>query len=168
MSEAERKAVVSRHSVSSLFVFFLIGLFAVLAVTLTLVGVRAYRSVSDASVNNSEGQIALSYLLNKVHSGDQEGGVQLKTLNGQQVLCLRETVEEQVFETRIYFAAGALREYYALEEEEFDPEMGEPIATLQGLSMEMTQPWLLKAQAVQPDGKQQEISVALRAGEERK
>lgn len=165
MSEMKRAPVMDRHSVSNIFVFFLIGLFAVLAVMLTLISVRAYRSVSQASVNNSEGQIALSYLINKVRSSDVEKGVSLKTLEGVTVLCLEEAWEGDTYETRIFFKDGTVQEYFCDQQDAFDPEDGEPIASLNALSMTMEQPWLLAVEAVQPDGRKQSLHIALRTGE---
>lgn len=153
------------HVISGFFVFCLIGMFAVLATTLTLVGIRAYRNVNSASVGNSEGQIALSYLQNKIHAYDREQGVALKRFDGMDVLCLRETIEGETYETRIYGAAGSLREYFCDQEDEFDAEMGEPLTDIASLSINAETPKLLAVNIGQLDGQTHMTHVALRTGE---
>lgn len=151
-----------RHSVTSLFVFFLIGSFAVLAVTLTLVGVRAYRNVAAVSVRNGDGQIALSYLLNKVRAQDARGMATLRREGDTDVLCLREEIDGELYETRVFFSSGSLMEYYVEADAPFDPEAGTSICRLSSLSMTLEEKNLLRLEAVQPDGRAQSLRVALR------
>lgn len=162
MSEPGRRKTLGAHSVSGVFVFCLVGMFAVLAVTLTLVGFRAYRSVSDASVQNSEGQIALSYLLHKVHGA---ADVKLASRDGVSLLCLGEDIHGQRYETRIYFLDGRLWEYFCPEDDPFDAEWGEAIADLTDLTIRAEGPRMLLAEAVQPNGERQRLHIALRTGE---
>lgn len=162
MSEARQKKSLDAHSVSGVFVFFLVGMFAVLAATLTLVSFRAYRSVSQTSSQNSEGLIALSYLFNKVHSAEE---VALENCRGTDVLRLGESVDGAAYETRIYYADGALREYFCQRDEPFDGELGAEIARLDALSFQKDSPRLIRVEAVQPDGKRQSLHIALGAGE---
>lgn len=162
MSDNSAKKALNAHSVSGVFVFFLIGMFAVLAATLTPVSFRAYRSVSQASAKNSEGQIALSYLLGKVHSAEAVG---LQTVDGTDVLCLGETIDGESYETRIYYADGALREYFCPRENPFDRELGAVIADLASLSIQEADARTLLIEAVQPDGKRQSLHISLVAGE---
>lgn len=167
MNEQRRRKAraLKGHSVTSLFVFFLIGLFALLAVTLTFIGMRAYRSLSEASVGNSEGQIALSYLLSKVRASDRAGGVRLEEHDGLTVLCLNEDIDGEAYETRIYYDAGALREYFCEAGEPFDSELGEALCDLKALEVSLQTPRLLYVEAVQKDGRRQRLHIALRGGE---
>ncbi|MEG0638612.1 MAG: DUF4860 domain-containing protein [Clostridia bacterium] len=165
MSEKfHRRAITSRgHMISGLFVFFMIGLFAILATTLTLTGIRAYRSTYEASANNTEGQIALSYLINKIHAYDSVGGVTVRNQEGTEVLCLNEMVENQSYETRIFCTDGKLSEYYCASEEAFNAELGEPICNLSYFSIGFAKPWLLKVELAQPGAERVTMHVSLRA-----
>lgn len=156
---------MTSHAVGGLFIFCLIALFAVLAVTLTLTGMRAYQSVSEASVGNSEAQIVLSYLLNKTHALDTAGAVSIHEEDGIQYLCLDEYWGADVYETRIYAIDGELREYYCDAGDAFKPELGDPLADVQKLSFVMESPRLLTASVVLPDGSAQELHIALRSQE---
>lgn len=153
------------HTISSFFVFCLIGLFAVLATTLTLFGVRAYRSVYEASAMNSEGQIALSYLQNKVQGGNGESGILLDESDGTQVLRLRERLDGEVYETRIYYKDGSLCEYFCRPSDEFDPSDGEALTPLEDFRIELVSPRLMKVTIRQSGAAEQSAHIALRAGE---
>lgn len=175
MSQQRSTKDTSQHNITSIFVFFLIGLFAVLAVTLTVIGVRAYNRVSAASVNNSNGQVALSYILNKVHAGnglmsseeDAESLVQLKNFDGTDVLCLGEKSDWGTYWTYIYYQDGALRECYTSAEEDFTSvkDAGSVICELASIEMVQEKPGLLHITATQPDGESRSLYIALR-GEE--
>ena len=69
------------HSIPSAFLFLLIGLFAVSSITLTLIGTRVYRRVTDTAAHNSDSQMVLSYLCNKVRTFDKENSVKFAVNN---------------------------------------------------------------------------------------
>ncbi len=165
MSNQEPGRAGRGHVISGFFVFCLIGLFAVLATTLTLVGINAYRSVYEASAGNSEGQIALSYLRGKVRAYDGAGRVVVETMDGLDVLCLRETIDGEMYETRIYCADGGLREYFCAVGDAFDPSLGEGLTELRSLAMRFEEPWLIRADIIKMDGTPQTAYMALRAKE---
>ncbi len=166
MSKQESKGnAMTSHAVGGLFIFCLIALFAVLAVTLTLTGMRAYQSVSEASVGNSEAQIVLSYLLNKTHAMDSSGAVSIQEENGVEYLCLNEYWEDEIYQTRIYALDGQMLEYYCGSEDEFKPELGDPLADVKQLTFTMESPRLLTVAVVLPDDTQEELHIALRSRE---
>ena len=109
MSKSENNGnAITNHAIGGLFIFCLIALFAVLAVTLTLTGMKAYQSVNEASVGNSEAQIVLSYLLNKTHAMDTSGAVSIQEEQGVEYLCLDEYWDDEVYQTRIYAQDGQM------------------------------------------------------------
>ena len=166
MSKQKKQSnAMTSHAIGGLFIFCLIALFAVLAVTLTLTGMRAYQSVSEASVGNSEAQIVLSYLLNKTHAMDSTGAVSIHEEDGIQYLCLNEYWEDEVYQTRIYALDGEMREYYCDAADAFKPELGDPLADVQELRFAMESPRLLTAAVVLPDGSAEELHIALRSQE---
>lgn len=166
MSKQQKQGnAMTSHAVGGLFIFCLIALFAVLAVTLTLTGMRAYQSVSEASAGNSEAQIVLSYLLNKTHALDTSGAVSIHEEDGIQYLCLDEYWGADVYQTRIYAVDGEMREYYCDAWDEFKPELGDPLADVHKLSFAMESPRLLTASVVLPDGSAEELHIALRSQE---
>jgi hypothetical protein len=165
MSKEKKSNAMTSHAVGGLFIFCLIALFAVLAVTLTLTGMRAYQSVSESSADNSEAQIVLSYLLNKTHAMDSTGSVSIQEENGVEFLCLNERWDDEVYQTRIYALDGQMLEYYCGAEDEFRPELGDPLADVQELSFRMLEPRLLLVSVILPDGNAEEMHIALRSQE---
>ncbi|MBR4068207.1 MAG: DUF4860 domain-containing protein [Clostridia bacterium] len=166
MSKSENNGnAITNHAIGGLFIFCLIALFAVMAVTLTLTGMKAYQSVSEASAGNSEAQIVLSYLLNKTHAMDVSGAVSIREEQGLEYLCLDEYWEDEVYQTRIYAMDGQMLEYYCGAEDEFSPELGDPLADVQELSFAMESPRLLAVSVTLPDGTEEQLHIALRSQE---
>jgi hypothetical protein len=166
VSKQEKQGnAVTNHAIGGLFIFCLIALFAVLAVTLTLTGMKAYQSVNEASAGNSEAQIVLSYLLNKAHAMDATGSASIQEQDGIQYLCLNERWDDEVYQTRIYAMDGQMLEYYCGAEDPFRPELGDPLADVQELSFRMLEPRLLLVSVILPDGNAEEMHIALRSQE---
>lgn len=163
MSKAQN--ATREHTISGFFIFCLIGVFAVLLATLTLFGVRAYSSVHEASTVNSEGQIAISYLQNKVHSGDSSGNVAITSEGGVQLLILHETLDGEAYETRIYYHDGSLCECFCRADEPFDPALGSPLTELESFDIQAVEPWLIRVTLKQRGGGEQAAHIALRSGE---
>ncbi len=154
------------HSISSVFIFVLIGLFAVSSLTLTLIGTRVYRRVTVAAAENSDAQMVLSYLCNKVRTFDSKDNVALAERNGVPVLCLYENIEGERYETDVYAYEGALWERFVpADGAAFDPAEGERLVNVDSLRFSMLSPSLLEAAVVMPGGDARTLHVALRAGD---
>ena len=160
----QHKHPSSSHSIHGAFIFLLIGLFAVSAVTLTLIGTRVYRRVTDSSTQNSGAQVVLSYLCNKVRTFDAQGGVQLAQRDALPALCLYETIEGEPYETAIYAYQGSIWERFASRSEPFDPKGGERLTEAKALDFSLLSANLLQATVVMPDGETRTLRMALRAG----
>lgn len=100
-----------QKSVGTLCTLGVFTIFAILAVLLTLMGARVYRGISDRMQGNDALRSSLSYVANKVRSGDAAGSVTLEERSGMPVLCLSETLDGTTYETLLFFADGWLREY---------------------------------------------------------
>ena len=152
------------HSIPSAFLFLLIGLFAVSSITLTLIGTRVYRRVTDTAAHNSDSQMVLSYLCNKVRTFDTENNVTLTKRDGLNVLSLYETLNGDPYETDIYAWQGAMWENFQSTGDPFAPENGERLVDLQSLTFTLVSPNLLEASVVMPSGENRTLRIALRAG----
>lgn len=150
------------YSIPNAFVFLLIGLFSLTSLTLTLVGTRVYRSVTNSAAQNSDSQIVLSYLRNKVRAFDTQGSVILDERNGMPVLCLYESVDGQRYETSIYAYRGAIWERFAPAGDVFDPENGERLIDAQSLQWTLLSDHLLEATVVMENGSTSTVRMALR------
>lgn len=153
------------HAVSGLFVFLLVGLFAVSALMLTLMGVRVYRHVADAGAQSLQTQTLMSYLCNKLHAYDEVGGVTVDEQDGRNVLSLWERLEDGTYRTAIYAHEGAVYEQLLLDGDELDPELGQPISQVQSLAFALADGQVTLS-AVEPDGVSRVLRVALRSAPE--
>lgn len=155
------------HSVASVFVFVLVGVFAVAAMLLTLFGTRVYSHVTAVAVDNAESQLATSYVRNKLRAYDRAGAVWLEDNEGLSTLCLSERLDGEGYVTRVYCYDGALCEQFAAAEEPFDAELGESVFKLEALRFSMAGDGLLLLEATRAGGETQSALIALRAREER-
>ncbi|MDR3051971.1 MAG: DUF4860 domain-containing protein [Oscillospiraceae bacterium] len=130
-----------KHSVSTLFIFLLIGMFAVFSLLLVLIGVGAYQGVVNDAQRNAQVRTSLSYIANKVRAADTAGGVSVEDWHGIKALLLREIYDDAQYETRIYYLpneqgpGGGLYEQFVFAGDEWGPESGDRIADIDALTM---------------------------------
>ena len=129
----------SRHSVSGLFVFLLIGMYALFSLMLVLIGVKVYRNVVQSTERNAELRTTIGYISGRVRATD--GHVELREEDGYTVMCIGNALGEADYETRIYYMdkdgedRDGLYEQVVDGSEPFDPEMGELITEIGGFDM---------------------------------
>lgn len=138
-----RKAPSSgRLQMSSLFIFLLIGMFALFSLLCVVVGIGVYRGVVENASTNEQVRTTLSYIANKVHAADFQGAIEVENWHGINALLLREDYDGQPYETRIYYLPGdgeepgGLYEHFAYQGDDWGPEGGDFILSLGGLEIE--------------------------------
>ena len=107
------------HAISGVFVFLLLGVFAVFSTLLVLFGAQAYRATTDRTEAHGEDRMIYSYLLNTVR------GAVAYNYGGDP------------YEKRVYCYDGYLRELLAPADYEFDPAEGEPITPAQSFRVQL-------------------------------
>jgi len=149
------------HSISGLFLFLLIGFFAIMSITLVLSGMQIYRQVTLQADENTDRQLALSYLNNKVRAYDGGGSVFVDVRDGISMLCLRETMNGDDYETLIYAYEGEMCEQLADVGDAFDPERGGRIIEVISVWFEQVKPNLLRVDVTLADGSEHTMHMAL-------
>ncbi len=152
------------HSISGLFTFVLIGLFALFALAIVVSGVQSYRGMATSAQLSSEKRIALGYVSGKLRASGDRSAVTLRTQGGEALLVIAEDIDGERYETRIYYSDGSLREQFCEAGLPFSPEDGEAITALPGFRFERSGD-LITLRAALSDGTEAVTSVALRAGE---
>ena len=155
------------HAFSGLFVFLLIGAFAIASITLVLSGINVYRHVTNVATDNTDKQIALGYLGNKIHAYDEFESIRLETRDGIEVLCLLEELDGEAYETCIYYYDGAICEQFTAVGGEFRPVLGEALTEVRSIQFEMLRPNLLQVKVALPDGNEHTLHMALRSSQVR-
>lgn len=151
------------HTMQSVFVFLLIGLFALASITLAVIGTRVYREVTAAASNNNDSQMLLSYLSNKVRAFDEDGSVQITNQGGISTLHLSETLEGVSYETTIYCWQGEVWERFAPAEAPFAPQDAAQLTQANSLTFAMIGESLIEATIEMHNGDSHTLHMALRA-----
>lgn len=174
------KRIENRHGISNLFVYLLIGAFAVMGTLLTLYTARGYQAAVKQSELHNEERVAGAFVLGAVRSGDTSGLISVNHVDGVDVLEIRSVFEEDgentVYVRRLYCAGGQLREYFTSDEGEngvektpfspLDPELGTGICELEHMELRLEN-GLLTASLTRMDGKCDTVSAAVRSEAER-
>lgn len=164
---SNKRVPTDGHMISGIFVFFLIGFFAIASIVLVLTGINVYRHVTEEATRNTDRQLALSYLCNKVHAYDKTQSVLVDNQGGIQFLCLRESIDEEVYETRIYFYQGTICEQYVPMDAEFNPELGDRLTEVKALQFKELTQSLLQVEVTLSDESVHDMYMALRSSEAR-
>lgn len=160
-----RTKITHNHTISQVFVFVLLGVFAVLATMMVLLSAQLYRGIVDQTDQHSAERILSSYVANVVRSGDESGMVEIDTRDGIDMLVLGMDVDGERYETLIYCYEGTLRELFTSAEQEFEPDYGEIICNAQAFQPVM-QNGLLEMSLTDDLGQQNTLYIALRCSQE--
>ena len=123
------------HSMPGVFVFVLLGLFAVLSTLMVLLGAQLYRATVEHADVSSAQRILTSYVRTMTRGQDHENAVSVEEIDGVKTLAFREDIDGDAYVTRIYPYEGQLRELIC-PAEEFDPEIRDDLLTVRMMNGE--------------------------------
>lgn len=124
-----------QHTIDTLFVLILFSLLAFTSLSIVYAGSRVYSSTTDTMEINSQNNIALDYIREKVHQADSQSNVHILKIDNMDVLCMSETYDKERYTTYIYCYKNQLRELFSKQEQPFSIEAGENIMNIDTLSM---------------------------------
>ena len=153
----------NNHAISGVFVFLLLGIFAIFSTIMVVMGAKAYRGmVEKADVHNSI-RVASSYIRTMLRSNDETGVLRVEDVNGIQTITMENDYGD-IYVTRIYLYDGKLREWFALADIPFEPANGETVCSLDTMQAELKDGLLHVV--VSEHGTEMEIDYAPRASAE--
>lgn len=155
------------HTIAGAFEFLLLGVFALSATMLVLMGVRFYRAQAQQADAVGEYRILSSYLRSMTRAMDESGVVSTDHLDGIDVLTMKETYDGWEYLTRIYVWDGRLREWFSDASYPFDPAQGEEICEAKDLQLQM-EDGLLRVRVTGTDDREAVSVIALRSEVEEK
>ena len=126
---------LAQHSISGVFVFALLGVFAVFATVMVLFGVKAYKATAERAGVHNASRIASAYLRSMLRSDDEAEAVRLETLDGVDTLSLLNVYDGDEYATRIYVWDGMLYEWFMEAAEPFSPEDGETVCEAEAMTV---------------------------------
>ena len=158
-----------KHNIESAFVIVLFAVFAVTVVAVLALGANGYKTLVDRDQRAYNQRIITSYVQAKIHNNDSEGRLSVggfsraDTPDGIDTLHMYETIDGDVYDTRIYYYNDHIYELFTLADIQLDPEAGNPIMEAKGLSFQQNGN-VIEITAVDADGMKGTASVALRSG----
>ncbi len=117
----------TRHEMQGIFVFVLLGMFAVMSTLLVLLGAQMYRGTVSHSEETGQVRVLTSYVRSMVRAQDQEGAVGIEQYGDRTVLALHEDLGTESYVTWLYEYEGNLYEQFTDSGREFSPASGTAI-----------------------------------------
>ena len=116
-----------QHSMQGVFVFVLLGLFAVMSTLMVLLGAQMYRNTVDHTTRNNEGRLLGAYVRSMIRAEDAADAVTIEDFDGVKALAFHETIDDEAYVTWLYSYDGQLYEQFTDADRAFEPESGSVI-----------------------------------------
>ena len=150
----------STHAISGVFVFLLLGIFAVFATVMVLLGARAYKGAADRLAEHNAERVAAAYVRSMARANDKTGVLHVEEVDGLTTVTVETAYDLDVYLTRVYVYDGMLREWFSDAEMEFMPQNGESVCAADAMHAELKDGLVIVKLSV--DGTETEISYAPR------
>jgi hypothetical protein len=98
-----------KHFINLIFTLTLLGVFAMSALLVAVMGARVYERSAENVQTNFDTRTSLVYMAQKVRQSP-DGGIRVASVAGGDALVLTETYQGQTYESWIYVHGGKLRE----------------------------------------------------------
>lgn len=115
------------HAISGVFVFLLLGVFAVFSTVMVVLGAKAYKATADRAAEHNAGRIASAYVRSMVRADDDRDSLRVEEIGGLDSVTMHYDYDGEEYLTRIYVYGGMLREWFSYAEADFEPENGEAV-----------------------------------------
>ena len=153
-----------QHSMQGVFVFVLLGLFAVMSTLMVLLGAQMYRNTVDHSTANNEDRVLSAYVRSMIRAEDTSGAMEIGEYNGVKTLAMREDLDGEVYVTWLYCYEGQMYEWFTSDDGEFRPESGTAICPAQSFEPHLEN-GLLTVDMTNAKGVRETVRVALRCAQ---
>lgn len=154
-----------QHSMQGVFVFVLLGLFAVMSTLMVLLGAQMYRNTVDHTVQNNGSRVLGAYVRSMVRAGDAMGAVKIEKHDGVKALAMYDEYDGDEYVTWLYCYDGSLYEQYTSRGDDFEPEAGTAICGVKAFAPEYDGK-LLTVRMVDDTGGMCVVQVALRSAQQ--
>ncbi|MEG2441278.1 MAG: DUF4860 domain-containing protein [Acetivibrio sp.] len=122
------KKKMEEHSIDGVFVLLVFGIYGMLLLALLLLGANNYKNLVEKNDHAYNKRIGVSYIAAKIRHNDTAGEIKIGGFTDKEdnisTLHLYQKLEEEIYETRIYYYKGYIREMLTLPDLEVEPEDG--------------------------------------------
>lgn len=153
-----------QHSMQGVFVFVLLGLFAVMSTLMVLLGAQMYRNTVDHSTANNEDRVLGAYVRSMIRAEDTSGAMEIGEYNGVKTLAMREDLDGEAYVTWLYCYDGNMYEWFTSDDGDFRPESGTAICPAQSFEPHLEN-GLLTVDMTNAKGVRETVRVALRCAQ---
>ncbi len=157
-----RKTV--QHSMQGVFVFVLLGLFAVMSTLMVLLGAQMYRNTVDRSTANNEDRVLGAYVRSMVRAEDTRGAMEIGEYDGVKTLAMREDLDGETYVTWMYCYDGNMYEWFTSDDGTFSPQSGTAICPARSFDPSLEN-GLLTVDMINGKGEPETVRVALRCAQ---
>ncbi len=126
------------HVISGVFVFLLLGIFAVFSTVMVLLGAKAYKGTADRASQHNASRIASAYLRSMVRADDGLNALGVEEIAGLPAVTIHNEYDGEEYVTRFYVYDGMLRGLITDAETEFEPENGETVCAADEMKVSMS------------------------------
>ena len=126
------------HGITGVFVFLLLGLFALFSTAMVLLGANVYRGIAARADDHNGTRVTSAYLRSMLRAEDGAGVLSVEEAGGLETVTMRHVWDGDSYVTRLYVYDGALREWFAEEAEPFEPAFGEEVCEAQAMTAELS------------------------------
>jgi hypothetical protein len=160
-----QNGTAQKHSISQVFVFLLLGVFAVFSTLMVLLGAQMYRGTVEQTEQHTEKRLLFSYVSNAVRGNDTADLVAVDNRGGIDVLVFGCEADGELYETLVYCYEGTLRELFVSAQQEFEPDYGEVICSAETFVPQLEN-GLLSIRIAGTSGQEETLHIALRCSQE--
>jgi hypothetical protein len=146
------------------FVFVLLGLFAVMSTLMVLLGAQMYRNTVDRSTANNEDRVLGAYVRSMIRAEDTRDAMAVGEYDGVKTLAMREDLDGEPYVTWLYCYDGQMYEYFTSDDGTFNPESGTAICPAQRFEPSLEN-GLLTVDMINGKGEPETVRVALRCAQ---
>ena len=153
-----------QHGMQGVFVYVLLGLFAVMSTLMVLLGAQMYRNTVDRAAMNNEDRVLGAYVRSMVRAEDAAESVKIESYDGVTTLALHEKYGDDEYVTWLYQYDGQLYEQFTGWGHDFAPASGTAICPATGFEPEIDG-GLLTVRMADDTGEPCVVQVALRCAQ---
>ena len=140
------------HSIDTLFVITLLGLFLIFLLMMLLFSTQAYRTSVEGNQENNNLYTASAYITAKFRQHDSDQTISTDTVDGSPAFCMTDTVNGQQYITYIYLKDHHLKELFTAAGNTPSAQMGTNIAELNDFQVQQETSGFYRITLKDPDG----------------
>lgn len=127
------------------------------------IGVKVYKNIVISNNENFELRTSLSYVATKIRQTDTKDLTFVEEKEGVPILVLGEKIDENIYQTLIYYYNGHLCELYLAQGMDYELDYGMEVMEIEDFSFQI-EDGRVQLSAKNKAGDKETLSLSLRAG----